>query len=1330
MLKPTKPFKDTVTNYPKEPCLRIGKQVPKNAVNLAYYYNPTATDAEKVLTAEAPRNTIDHRVEDAYRYLFNQAKDDDSLFPSSVPFEDENGYRGQLGRMYTQWYAEAHIETKNVQETQDVIVINKSEVPKMYEYSDDAGYEGSLYLDAVEYEVTKTKDVSTTTHLDREVFTHELNYREIFGSYIEPKAIDAWLIPPTESKSLWPQTIAIDEIKCTTTSGITAIIDFVNNTPNPYDEACGVLSFDSIEYEQVYKSSATNGSIESININSVFKSDEYEISYDVATAETEARALMQSKYEATYDPTTDKYNYEEIQEWLDMARERCVNQESVFFGKIEQAINNNKDIVIFINSFNMVVDDESSGESNYRFEATYGYKIASRGADASYQYNIVVNYKGKLVKTIAQKKEIPAEYRATCNYTGLVRKVWNDYDGVAYYRGSVTKGNSIGNVNPNDDNEILMFSDDEGYLRRPVRFTDENGETAIKNFYDVEADYIYLTNVFKNGKACFYKYPLKKDIYDYRGPDDNGFYNGNAVKVCTANSKKVPNEYAYNIKLRVAETEIVDSITNDFQIVSKEIPKRYSAELYTSFVSSSTDTFNVTYNAFNDSNEDNIAIDNGVTEDIYNYPFMYRGVDFFIEKQENLTRINKVRLLTPKVIEDTRRYVTFRYTITAERKEDGKKFTTSERTVSILNRDFAVPAEYKKFDGRGMIISPESNDTLLSPFDLVLYDQASLRIEPVIKPKDTGFIFYATITKINDIYRGAVNIKCNADGSGYITAETTIDTGFFDEKSNSFTKKLCIDNPYWMENGKIYPGFKVKCIDSRHIKVNAPRNDGLLESWYPMIQFGHYSQVMDQYGAHTKVFYSMPEYDTQHYSSVYGMPYVDIEKEKVTVLNSHMVKTSCSPLFVKNVSNSIDGDMYFYKDKMYKVFKQSITWKDAQAFCKSLGGNLAMPKTQELGDFIINIATQYNLNGLWLGATDEETEGVWKWVDGTTMTYNNWNNGEPNNSGGNEHYLKTYTKNNSGKWNDLANNNTVNISGFICEFDLINTVKLYKEIDGELFNIKIKDISFSDGIIITEDTISENDNIICDYTYVEENYVYRGFWRNTNDFARIDLNPNMYHTYSDMNYIPSVTKPSKNLFNKVIYFFMRPSLIVEGIDVVYPDNNNATHTEFQFSNPIVKNEDTLYHQIDNPHPENDHDIYIGSVYIRQNTSLHSTVIVDSRTRGGGVIKEMSDSLRRELEPDSDFYLDIGFFDGEPYQENGVIIVRLDNSLLKEFGGIFTHEEIDAKVRRWLGLGVYPIIEYVDTYSKQDMPQHNLVVEDSYTNVINETPQIYLECVDV
>lgn len=1470
MFNPTRPFKDTVTNYPKEPSLRIGRTVPKDAVNLAYYFNPTATDAEKILTAEAPRNTIDHRVEEAYRYLFNQAVDDDDLFPAFVPYEDEEGYQGKLGRMFVNWYPEAHVKTKNHQVTKDFIVEDRSQLLKMIGYPEDAyGYSGNLYLDAANFEIYDYKDETVSEILDREVFGHEISYNVVHGSYIAPADLETWMTEPIGStSSYWPSTIEVGEY-LKANGGTSKIQKYVNAMVNPYDDAKGTLVFDRIEYEPVYSTPSQDGTSTSKTINNKFVSESYvcsEFGYETSDAavqfikdkELEVRTnIFKENYHAVYDAMTDKYDYSQIEEFITTATTYCDKYE-VFVADLQEAINANMDIVIVLDSLNAVMEDTSSQYSNFHFEAKYYYKTSTRGIIGGSQYNVIAVYKGTLKKTITKQKQVPNRYTAHATYVGILRKVWYDYDGMAYYRGAVTKGNSVGNMNPEDDNELLMFSDGDGYLRIPTYKTEEDGDIVLDNYYEVEADSVYLTDVFRNNVACFYKYPLKRCIYDYRGPDQNGFYEGNAVKVYTADLKELPSGYEYNMKLRVADTEIVDEIIDGY-VTSKEVPTKYDAELYTSFISCSTDTFKVTYNAFDDNDQDNVVLDNGVSEDIYNYPFMLQGVDYFVESVDKLQRTNKIKLPKPYRLRDSRRYVTFTFVVNAARKgtydtaEDGTIVLKKESVVvksepivvSILNRDYALPIEYDKFDGRGYIVSPISDGIYFSPMDIILKDQATRRDEIKITSKDTDFVFYCTITEINAADRGAVNMKCNPDGSGLITAETTVDTGFVDGEDlwsigenqefdtskglYSFTKKLTLDAPYFIENGWIYPGIKVKCIDSRYIKVVAPREDGLLDSWYPMIRFGHYSQVLDQYGGHTKICYTMPEYDEQHYSPVHGKPFVDITREKVTILNSHMVKTKCFPLFIK----------------------------------------MAIP----------------------------------------------------------------------------------------------NTIRLYKELDGEEFDIDIQDVSFSDGIIITTDTISENDNILCDYTYLEENYIYRGYWRTKNDFVRIDLNPNMYHTYSDMNYIPSETKPTKNLFNKVIYFFMRPSLELEGIETVVTDTtidssdedllaklfnesdllqfvstsntvqilsgedklnrwanvngtiqgitnenclyifktadmyeayehtvtlkstdadndvlvvvisvfnkdgnyetlslvcrlnktethvslddsvqfalvynycqpnqvilknditfntvggwssfpngitvkifkdasgnikifrtemgqgtggdfntlskepvlattlteiktkcgidfksgaigygnvsqsaatfcgirvgvfseNSITRIEYDYENPVLKTTETLYHQIDNDQPQDNRDIYIGSVFIRQNCSLHSTILVDSRTRGGGVLESMKDSLRHELEPESDFYLDIGYYDGEPYQENGVIIVRLDKSLLKEFGGRFTHGDIEVKVKRWLGFGVYPIIEYVDAYVKQELPQYTLEVKDSYTNVVDETPEIQLECINV
>lgn len=1265
MFNPTKPFKDTVTNYPKEPSLRIGTTVPKNAVNLAYYYNPTASDAEKIIAAEAPRNTIDHRVEEAYRYLFNQATEDDNLFPKNVYFEDEEGYSGYLGRMFVNWYPQVHIETKNIQKQSIVYVEDKNAVPKVMEYSDEYGYTGTLFLDATSWEIHKYKNQLIETRLDRKVIEHEIIYSDVFKAapYVTPKYMDTWMKDPiNHSDSPWPREIQIAYSSQIAKNGNAQIVKYVNNLQNPYDFAEGFLQFQSLKYEQValgdpkksyltnYRDTGVTYRSLTYGIHDLLKGDIYvnghklsgDTGLDIKRAQDMAdmdeantysetvrrqmeslRQLLENEvdgqfkplYEAKYNSTTDQYDYSAVNEFFSNNGPwpRVVEKEGAksFYDETHDMISLADKGVGFGGDISIVVDDErtvlvqpGNELSDFYFEYKYKYICSTRGEESDTKYNIVANYGGTLIKTVKEFKQVPSEYKVTCEYTGIARKIWYDYDGMAYYRGAVTKGNSVGNVNPEDDNEILMFCDDEGYLRRPVTVYNEDGTPDIKNFYTVKADYVYITDVFKDSTPCYYKYNLQKPIYDYRGPDSNGFYSGNAIKVLNSSLRDIPENYKYKLKLEPYSYETVDVITDDFNIRQEQVPVEYCASLYTSFISGATDTFKGIYNSYDYNTGE---INSGRTEEIFNYPFMVNNEDYRMEIVDPLSRLNKIQLTVPRIIEDTRHYVSFDYVVKAKRKavlntngtvlKPEQEYTSHFIHATILNKDYAFKTELSNFEDRGYIISPKSENLYMTPMDICLQHQAYDGIDPIVHSTDTDLIFNAEIVSSSEIDVGAINLKCNPDGTGFITAETSMDTGFANEVTGKFDIMLDLDVPYYQEGNHIYPGIMVKCIDSRYIKVGAPREEKLLESWYPLIQFGHYSQVIDQGGVHTKVSYSMPEYDTQHFSERYKKPYVEVKLQEVKILNPHMVQTKCYPLFVKD-----------------------------------------------------------------------------------------------------------------------------NIS---------ETIQLYKKIDEELFEIKIDHVSFNDGIIVTIDTISENDLILCSYIYVEGYYVYRGYWRDKTDFVRIDLNPNIYHTYNDPTYVPSEVKPSKNLFNKVIYFYMKPSAVyeVKTDDVTYYDIN-PEEGEDVTAVLKIQNPDCLYHKIDDPEPDSNMDIYIGSVYIRQNTSLHSTLVIDSRTRGGGVLESISDNIRRELEPESDYYLDIGYYDGKPYQENGVIVVRLDQRLLKEFNGRFTKSEVEFKVKRWLGAGIYPIIEYVDSYSKNRLPQYNLEVEDTYTNMIGITPVLSLVCVEI
>lgn len=97
------------------------------------------------------------------------------------------------------------------------------------------------------------------------------------------------------------------------------------------------------------------------------------------------------------------------------------------------------------------------------------------------------------------------------------------------------------------------------------------------------------------------------------------------------------------------------------------------------------------------------------------------------------------------------------------------------------------------------------------------------------------------------------------------------------------------------------------------------------------------------------------------------------------------------------------------------------TWTDAIADAESRGGHLAtITSEQEWQQFTNQISVAWTNNEpIWIGASDVEQEGVWKWVTGETWSYTRWGIGEPSGSGvnGKEDYLsvdKNWT------WNDSA----------------------------------------------------------------------------------------------------------------------------------------------------------------------------------------------------------------------------------------------------------------------------------------------------------------------
>ena len=124
---------------------------------------------------------------------------------------------------------------------------------------------------------------------------------------------------------------------------------------------------------------------------------------------------------------------------------------------------------------------------------------------------------------------------------------------------------------------------------------------------------------------------------------------------------------------------------------------------------------------------------------------------------------------------------------------------------------------------------------------------------------------------------------------------------------------------------------------------------------------------------------------------------------------------------------AVEFNGHYYK----VIMSPNTSWHEQKKICESLGGYLCVIETKEEQEFIAKLADWEYLS---LGATDEEEEGEWKWVNGAAFDYTAWMEGQPNNYGGEEHYLATYDE---GLWVDVAEEGRQFWMpvGFICEWE-------------------------------------------------------------------------------------------------------------------------------------------------------------------------------------------------------------------------------------------------------------------------------------------------------
>ncbi|XP_073692848.1 macrophage mannose receptor 1-like [Garra rufa] len=117
------------------------------------------------------------------------------------------------------------------------------------------------------------------------------------------------------------------------------------------------------------------------------------------------------------------------------------------------------------------------------------------------------------------------------------------------------------------------------------------------------------------------------------------------------------------------------------------------------------------------------------------------------------------------------------------------------------------------------------------------------------------------------------------------------------------------------------------------------------------------------------------------------------------------------------------------------LFKENLTWSEALRYCRQNRMDLVVVRSEKIQGRVMNVAKNASTAEVWLGLRHSCTVGIWFWVSGETVCYQNWAPGNGTSEEDCEHAVRSGAVQSGGDQRWISRRETDKLN-FICSRNL------------------------------------------------------------------------------------------------------------------------------------------------------------------------------------------------------------------------------------------------------------------------------------------------------